>query len=238
MSVVVQRRRRCNAVFASGRSRISHAGRLLSLGLFTTLSAIGCSADGIVHSGVGLPTQLIFLTQPESVKAGVAIAPSIAIAVADAKGHIVHNASDTIIVSLAHDEIGGLLTGTLVRPAVNGVADFTDLAVDKPWSYGNDCCGYALSANARGLASATSQSVYGDYGPAAKLVFSLQPKNTISGAAFYVAVDVTDPAGDFLRNSAAKGYSLTASATDDGLVSATSASFDVLPKDAAPVRTP
>jgi hypothetical protein len=116
------------------------------------------------------------LTQPESIKAGVAIVPSIAIAVADAKGHIVRSARDTIVVSLAHDEIGVLLSGTLVRPAVNGIADFTDLSVNKP----SRCCSYSLNASARGLASATSQSVYGDYGPAAKLVFSVQPKNIVS----------------------------------------------------------
>ncbi len=53
-------------------------------------------------------------------------------------------------LALGAGPAGGRLSGTLTRPAVNGIATFTDLRIDKPGA------GYTLRATTPGLPAATS----------------------------------------------------------------------------------
>ncbi len=88
---------------------------------------------------------------------------------------------------------GGTLSGRTAVAAVNGAAVFSDLGIDKP---GN---GYTLVANASGLTSATSRS-FNVTAPAVRLVFTVQPSNTLPGAAIQPPVKVM--ALDSLGNTA------------------------------------
>jgi Tol biopolymer transport system component len=135
--------------------------------------------------------QLAFTVQPSNAMAGVAISPVVAVAIEDASGHPVTSATDLVTVTIATNPGGGTLGGTASVAAVNGVATFLNLQLDKAGT------GYTLTAAATGLTGATSAPF--DITPAAtQLVFTVQPSNPVAGAAFTPAVQVTaqDAAGN------------------------------------------
>src|SRR5262249_17042397 len=73
---------------------------------------------------------LLFLPQPTDTAAGQTIRPVI-VAVVDQYGNVeTSDNSDTITLSLGTNPSGGTLSGTLTVTAVNGVATFSDLAID------------------------------------------------------------------------------------------------------------
>ena len=102
--------------------------------------------------------QLGFGVQPTDAIAGEPFAPAMQVQVRDANGNVVSTASDVVTLALgsASDVVtlalganpgGATLSGTLMVTAVNGIASFSDLAIDKGGS------GYTLTATAGSLAS-------------------------------------------------------------------------------------
>src|SRR5439155_1466948 len=88
--------------------------------------------------------------QPQPTEAGAAITPPVQVAALDASEHVVQGFTGTIGLALEPDSNGGTLSGGAPVNAVNGVATFPSLSVDKA---GN---GYTLRATASGLTDATS----------------------------------------------------------------------------------
>jgi hypothetical protein len=143
----------------------------------TTLVALLASVLVTLHCGTTLPTtptpgatRLSFTTQPTGAQAGAAMTPAIQATVLNADGSV---ASSGVMVTLAitpgTGASGAVMGGTLRRPAIDGVATFSDLTIDKADT------GYTLTATAPGLASATSKAFDVTAGPAARLVFSVEP---------------------------------------------------------------
>lgn len=96
---------------------------------------------------------LAFATQPPaSVEVGTVLSPPIRVAVQDAQGNAVPGAADAVTLALGANSTGARLLGTTTVQAVNGIATFDDVRVDRVGS------GYTLLATAPGLASATSTS--------------------------------------------------------------------------------
>src|SRR6266568_7251520 len=99
------------------------------------------------------PTHLGFTQQPQTtVVAGAAITPPVQVAALDASEHVVQGFTGTIGLALEPASNGGTLSGGTPINAVNGIATFPSLSVDKA---GN---GYTLRATASGLTDATSNS--------------------------------------------------------------------------------
>src|SRR5207247_188566 len=73
--------------------------------------------------------------------------------------------------------------GTLTHAAVSGVATFSGLSIDKVGT------GYTLTATGAGSTTSTAFNITA--GTATALVFSVQPTNTVAGAAITPAVQVT-----------------------------------------------
>ena len=113
------------------------------------------SVDGISGTGSVNVTQtavkLGFATQPVTMQNGIAI-PSLVVEVRDSLDHVVRGAANTILVDFAANPAAGTLSGTRQLAAVDGVVNFSSLAIDKP------AVGYALSASAAGLTGATTQA--------------------------------------------------------------------------------
>jgi hypothetical protein len=87
---------------------------------------------------------LLFLQQPTDTAAGQALGPVI-VAVVDAFGNVeASDNSDTVTLSLGTNPSGGTLSGTLAVTVVNGVATFSDLAIDLAGA------GYTLHASIGG----------------------------------------------------------------------------------------
>jgi hypothetical protein len=93
----------------------------------------------------GPATKLAFVGQPTNTSPGATISPPVRVAAVDDQNNIVTTFSGSITIAIGHN--GGLLkpgtlSGTLLQPAVNGVAIFTDLSIDQA---GTDY--YTLSAS-------------------------------------------------------------------------------------------
>ncbi len=134
-----------------------------------TISALGLGVPGsaaLTVTGV-VPTQLAFTTQPTSSTAGAAISPVVEVEVRDASGNRVPTARDPVTLAITGG--GATLVGTTNVNAVNGVASFGVLSVQKAGT------AYTLTASSGTLT--TSVSTAFDIAPAspAKLAFTVQP---------------------------------------------------------------
>src|SRR6059058_3197431 len=209
----------------------------------------------------GTTTQLAFTVQPSNTVAGAAISPAVQVSALDAAGNPVPSFTGSVTVALATNPGGATLGGTTTVAAVNGVATFSPLTLDKTGT------GYALTATAAGLTPATSSGFNITPGAAAQLVFGTQPSTTVADHQISPAVKVraldafgnvatgftgavaialgNNPGGSTLSgttpvaavsgvatffvslNKAGTGYTLAASA--GGFAPVTSTAFDIIP---------
>jgi hypothetical protein len=95
-------------------------------------------------------SQLAFTVQPGSAATGAAITPAVTVAATDPAGNTDTSYHAAISVALAANTAGGTLSGTTTVTAVDGVATFPGLSIDKAGT------GYTLVASASGLTSSTS----------------------------------------------------------------------------------
>src|SRR5438046_183670 len=163
------------------------------------------SSDDLAHATsaqftiTAPPTQVIVrVSPPATVTAGQPISPAVQVAVADENGDTVPSAVANITVSLAEDT--ATLTGTMMVPTVNGVAQFTNLRVDK--------VGTAYHLLATGVLVSTQASLDPDTstpfdvapGAPHHLGFRQEPPATaVAGVALApaVKVEVLDDQGNF-----------------------------------------
>jgi PKD repeat protein len=114
-----------------------------------------CHFDKLFTGGGGTqlshdpPAGLAFTARPGPAHVGQPLDP-ILVAVIDAAGTRVAGADSLITISLAANPSTATLTGTSTAHAVNGVARFADLTINKPGS------GYTLTATVAGLTPDTS----------------------------------------------------------------------------------
>lgn len=104
----------------------------------------------VTWTGGGGPTKLAFTQQPSSVGTDAPITPAVVVAVQDATGALVTTATTTVTLTIASNPGGAALSGNTSVAAVNGVATFSTLALNRAGT------GYTLSASGGGLTSATS----------------------------------------------------------------------------------
>jgi len=99
------------------------------------------------------PTHLGFTQQPsQTTEAGATITPPVQVAALDASEHVVQGFTGAIGLALEPASNGGTLSGGTPINAVNGIATFPSLSVDKAGT------GYTLRATASGLTDATSST--------------------------------------------------------------------------------
>jgi hypothetical protein len=93
----------------------------------------GCSGSGGPDqaTGVGAASKLVFTVQPGAAAAGAAITPALQVAVQDAQGNTVTTATTSITLAIGTNPAIGTLAGTMTVAAVNGVATFSTLSLDK-----------------------------------------------------------------------------------------------------------
>jgi hypothetical protein len=145
---------------------------------------LACDSGGFDSHRVRAPTKLAFTVQPTAAMAGAAISPAVALAVQDADGNTVVNGSPSIAVAISSNPAGGTLSGTATVTAVNGVATFSNLSLDKSGT------GYTLTAGATGLTGAISSPFEVTPAVATKLAFGVQPTTTAVGYTIAPAVQV------------------------------------------------
>src|SRR5438105_2966365 len=99
------------------------------------------------------PTHLGFTQQPsQATEAGATITPPVQVAALDASEHVVQGFTGAIGLALEPASNGGTLSGGTPINAVNGIATFPSLSVDKAGT------GYTLRATTSGLTDGTSSA--------------------------------------------------------------------------------
>ena len=183
------------------RTAFGHAAAptILTIGLVLS----GCvteAAVGPVTDGTEMPGQqarLVFTALPTTVVANATIDPPIEVTIQDATGNTVTEATDAVTVAIETNPAGGTLSGTTTVSAVNGVATFDDLSIDK---IGN---GYKLVATSGTLTSGESATFDATVSVVTKLEFTVQP--TDAPAYFPIAptveVAITYPWGDTVTDA-------------------------------------
>jgi hypothetical protein len=147
---------------------------------------------------VGTAAQLAFGVQPTTTAVGALIEPAVTVRIEDAAGNLVASGA-TVTIALGTDPSGeATLAGTASVAAINGIATFADLSIDRLGE------GYTLAASAGELAGATSEAFPVIVGAAAQLVFAQQPTTTAVGTAIEPAVTVRieDALGNLVASSA------------------------------------
>ena len=173
-----------------------------SVGTGYTLTAAATGLTGATSNtftvGAGPASKLVFIVQPSNTAAGAAITPVVQVAVQDAQGNTVTTATNSITVAVGTNPATGTLSGTTTVAAVNGVATFATVSIDKPG------VGYTLTASGTGLTGSTSSNfnvagaAVGDY------TLSLTPSTltVAQGATGAAAITIT-------RSSFTDGVTLT-----------------------------
>jgi hypothetical protein len=139
----------------------------------------------------GEATKLTFTQAPVTTSAGSTM-PAVRVAIQDASGNTVTSATAQVTLAIGANPGSGTLSGTTTVSAVNGVAVFSTLSIDKAGS------GYTLTAASAGLADATSPAFDILTGSANHLVFITGPTDRVVGEKFSpsLQVQVQDAGGN------------------------------------------
>src|SRR5207249_4636904 len=156
-------------------------------------AAFGGNAETVSDFRVAVTvTQLAFTVPPSTTAAGAAVTPAVQVTAQDALGATVVSFTGDVTVALATNPAGGTLGGTTTLAAVNGVATFANLTIERVGQ------GYTLRAST-GALSQTSAPFEITTAAAGKLAMVTQPSAAAqSGVAFSTqpAVQVQDPSGN------------------------------------------
>jgi hypothetical protein len=95
------------------------------------------------------PPVLAFFVQPNSANVGQTISPPVQVVARDSLGSTDTLFTGTITIALASNSTGASLSGTASVRSVDGIASFSNLAVDKAGTY-------TLQASATGSGAVTS----------------------------------------------------------------------------------
>jgi len=146
-----------------------------------TASASGLTPDTSVQFYItaGGATHVAFRVQPTDITAGVAFNPAVQVAILDANNNVVTTATDTIYTNFTVS-YGGTPRGTFKRLAVNGIATFDDLTIDKAH---NDFRLQTMSLD-RDLGVTASVLFNVNVGAAHRVRFTTQPRDVMVDVVF------------------------------------------------------
>lgn len=206
-------------------------GKLVPLGFLFVFCACtpriigaGGSKRGYERGPAASAVRLAFAQAPAgSNSAGSPLLTQPRVEIQDSQGNRVTSAAVSITLSLGANPGSGSLSGTVTVDAIDGLASFSGLSINKA---GN---GYTLRASASGLTSATSPSFQVIAGAASKLAFRIQP------AASTVAGDILDTPEVVVKDSQ---DNLVSSATANVTLSAYTDDLCTIPAPSTPANTP
>jgi cyclophilin family peptidyl-prolyl cis-trans isomerase len=141
--------------------------------------------SGVVSEATTAPTQLAFTTEPGNNTSGNVF--SVAVTVEDANGNVVSNDNSQVTLSIASGPAGATLGSTLTATAVNGVAMFSNLTLNRAGAF-------TLMASDGQLTTATSSSFNVAYA-SLQLIFAQQPATATAGSKFSLQIDTDNPGG-------------------------------------------
>lgn len=142
-----------------------------------------------LRASVRAQPRLVFATEPPARTPALSPMSTIRVAVRDGSGQTITSATNTITLSLASNTTGAVLGGTLTRAAVQGVATFDGVTIDRIGSY-------TIVAQSPSLPSASSVAITVEAPRAiTSLVLSPASLTVATGANGSVTATVTQPQG-------------------------------------------
>lgn len=104
----------------------------------------------------GAANKLAFIASPggQSYASQATFSPSLTVAIQDAGGNTVTSSSASVVIALVTNTPGGTLSGTLTQSAVNGIATFNNIKLDKAGTT------YTMNATSSGLTAAPTTSAF------------------------------------------------------------------------------
>ena len=166
--------------------------------------------DTAVVTFSAVATRLEFVQQPTSEQAGASISPAITVRAVDNAGTTITSFTGNVTIAIASNPGGGTLSGTTTVAAVNGVATFGNLSINRT---GN---GYTLAASATGLTGATSAAFAITPGPASPATSQITAAPTSIPANGTSTSTITVQLRDALGNNLTSGGALVALNTTGG----------------------
>ncbi len=133
----------------SGLRRTAPRRRLALLVAVLPIALLSCKKD-VTAPAIG--SKLIFTIQPSNTMVDSAMIPAITVIAADDAGNPVTTSTVEITIALTANPTGANLNGSTATAAINGVATFPYLSLNRAGA------GYTLTASATGLTSATSSA--------------------------------------------------------------------------------
>ncbi len=180
--------------------------------LSATASGYANSTSSPFNITPGAKSNAVFTAQPATSAAGVAISPPVIVALEDANGNIISTDSTTIVtLAISSNPNSGTLSGTTSIGAINGVATFGTLSINKS---GN---GYAIAATATGYAGANSTAFNITEGAKSAESFTVQPSSSVAGAAISpITVALMDAYGNMITDDSTTAVTLSIGANPNG----------------------
>jgi hypothetical protein len=137
--------------------------------LVATSGTLTSATSNAFNITAGSAFRLTFATQPTSDTAGTGMTPAVTVRVEDNIGNLVTSSTAGVSLAFGTNPSGATLSGGGVVSAVNGIATFSAISIDKVGT------GYTLVASSTGLTGATSTAFNITPGSATKLVLVTQP---------------------------------------------------------------
>jgi len=106
---------------------------------------------GVTSNDFTVGAKLVFQQQPTSANAGAALSPALKVLIEDAGGRLLTTENSAVTLSIASGPVGAAVGGTATVHAVNGVATFSNVWLEKAGAY-------KLRATDGTIAPATSQN--------------------------------------------------------------------------------
>lgn len=150
---------------------------------------LASATSGAFSVTPGAANSLVFSVQPSgTTTAGDAISPAIQVEIQDALGNRVTGARDEITLAIGTNPSvagAGALTGTKKVNAIDGIASFSGLWINKTGT------GYTLAASAATVTNGATSTGFGiSPGAPAKLTFGQQPSNVAGNVGISPAITV------------------------------------------------
>ncbi len=185
---------------------------------FATGSLAATTATPVTIDPAALAALVVSDPPPSSVTAGAGF--GFMVTAEDAFGNVVPAFAGSVVVALASNPHGDTLNGTLAVSAVDGVASFTGLNLDKATA------GDTLRASSEGLAAAITNGINVTPAAADQLVVTSQPPaNVAPEGGFSLAVTAEDRFGNTVTSETGSVTGLDRKRIGGALGGATGAPF-------------
>lgn len=178
------------AIFSS--LSIEKAAVGYTLGAAATGLTSGTSAAFDVSAGTA--ASLAFAVQPSGSTAGATFSPAVVVTARDAHANTATSFTGNVTLAIGTNPTGAALGGAATVAAVNGIASFGAVFIERSG------VGYTLTASGTLLTGATSTAFDVTAAAVSQLAFTQQPQHTTAGVAMAQPVQVT--AQDAFGNTA------------------------------------